>query len=324
VVGKAGVDTAAVVRRAAEAGGLTDGYDLAPVRYSLATLKRANDWLGAQIAKANEGTPVTLTAGLRTDRNSLELQVPTEGSLTAAQRDLITSAQARFGNMIVMGSYAGRPAARACVYPYCDPPLRGGIRITNPGVGCTGAFIAQSKVNSALYQLTAGHCAYQHYSDWSTRFTDNSSHVVGPVWHWEWNSAGDMSILLINNVPGWNPQPWVNVTSGPDTTAGTTYDITSDSTSVLGMRICTTGAFYGRNECGYVTELDVTATYDGVTVDNLGRGSFCGTSGDSGSPMYASHAAYGLQVAGYSECDSLYQGIQAAESILNVNVLHVP
>ncbi|MGK3991603.1 hypothetical protein WME99_51630 [Sorangium sp. So ce136] len=54
----------------------------------------------------------------------------------------------------------------------------------------------------------------------------------------------------------------------------------------------------------------------------LGRGSFCGMGGDSGSPMYASHVAHGLQVAGYSECDSLYQGIRAAESVLNVNVLH--
>ncbi|WP_267888063.1 hypothetical protein [Sorangium cellulosum] len=40
--------------------------------------------------------------------------------------------------------------------------------------------------------------------------------------------------------------------------------------------------------------------------------------------MYAKHVACGLQVAGYSECDSLYQGIRAAETVLNVNVLHAP
>ncbi|HEU4426303.1 MAG TPA: hypothetical protein VFR67_27505 [Pilimelia sp.] len=64
------------------------------------------------------------------------------------------------------------------------------------------------------------------------------------------------------------------------------------------------------------------ATYNGVTVRGLGRGSFCGTGGDSGAPMYASHVAYGLQVAGLSECDSLYQGIRASEDAMNVNVLH--
>jgi hypothetical protein len=324
VAGKAFTDAAVGARRAAEAVGLTEGYDLVPVRHSLAALESANDWLSAEIAKANEGASVTLTAGLRTDRNALELRAPTEGSLTTAQRDLMTAARVQLGDMIVIGSYAGRPTARACVYPYCTPPLRGGVRITNSGVGCTGAFIARSKVNSALYQLTAGHCAYQHYDDWSTLYPDYTSHVVGPVWHWEWHSGGDMSILLINNVAAWNPQPWVHVTSGPDTGTDTAYDINADGTSVLGMRICTTGAFYGRSDCGYVTELGVTATYDGVTVSKLGRGSFCGTGGDSGSPMYASHVAYGLQVAGYSECDSLYQGIQAVESMLNVNVLHTP
>lgn len=324
VAGEVGTDTVAVVQRAAEAGGLTEGYDLTPVRYSLATLKHANDWLAVQIAKANQGAPVSLTAGLRTDRNALELQAPTEKGLTAAQRDLITSAQARFGDMIVIGSYGGHPTARTCVYPYCDPPLRGGVRISNPGVGCTGGFVAQSKVDSDFYQFTAGHCAYQHEDNWSTLFPDFTSHVIGSVWHWEWDSGGDMSILRINNVPGWEPQPWVYVTSGPDTTTEATYYIKDDSTSVVGMRICTTGAFYGHSSCGYVTQLSVTVTYGGVTVTDLVRGSFCGTAGDSGSPMYALRIAYGLQVAGYSECDSLYQDIQAAELSMNVNVLHTP
>ncbi|WP_437758398.1 S1 family peptidase [Sorangium sp. So ce1389] len=322
VVREAVTDAAAVVRDGARKIGLTEGYDIVPVRRSLAELERVNEWLGAEIEKVNDGAGATLTAGLRTDLNAVELQVPAEGRLTDAQRDLVATAKARLSDMIVAGSYAGRPTARACVYPYCDSPLRGGIRITNSGTGCTGAFVAKSKVDGVLYQFTAGHCAYENYDDWSTRFTDGSSHVVGPVHHWEWHKGGDMAILRIKNVAGWDPEPWVYVTSGPDTTTNTAYKIKSDHVSVLGMRICTTGAYYGRSDCGYVTQLGVTATYDGVTVRNLGRGSFCGMGGDSGSPMYASHVAYGLQVAGYSECDSLYQGIRAAESVLNVNVLH--
>ncbi|WP_437276455.1 S1 family peptidase [Sorangium sp. So ce375] len=322
VAGKLGTDTVAAVQEVARKIGLTEGYDILQVRRSMAELDRANDWLGAQIEKVNDGAAATLTAGLRTDLGAVELQVPADGPLTDAQRELVAAAQKQLGDMVVVGRYAGRATARACVYPYCDAPLRGGIKITNSGTGCTGAFIAKSKVDDVLYQFTAGHCAYENYDDWSTRFTDSSSHVVGPVWHWEWNGGGDMSILRIKNPAGWDAEPWVYVTSGPDTTTNTTYKITSDKKSVLGMRICTTGAYYGRSDCGYVTQLGVTATYGGVTVHHLGRGSFCGTGGDSGAPMYASHVAYGLQVAGYSECDSLYQGIRAAESVLNVNVLH--
>ncbi|KYF97237.1 hypothetical protein BE20_36170 [Sorangium cellulosum] len=324
VAGKAGTDAVAFVREAARKIGLTEGYDIVDVRHSMAELERANDQLGDRIEKVNDGADATLTAGLRADLNAVELQVPAEGRLTEAQRDLVAAARAELGDVLALGSYAGRATARACVYPHCDPPLRGGIRITNSGAGCTGAFIAKSKVDDVLYQFTAGHCAPGNTDDWSTRFTDNSSHVIGSVWHWEWHKGGDMAILRIKNPGGWDPEPWVHVTSGPDTTTNTTYTIKSDNTSVLGMRICTTGAFYGRSDCGYVTQLGVTATYGGVTVRKLGRGSFCGTGGDSGAPMYASHVAYGLQVAGYSECDSLYQGIRAAESVLNVNVLHAP
>lgn len=320
----AGTDAAAVVRDVARKIGLTEGYDIVPVRRSVAEIERVNDWLGAEIEKVNDGADATLTAGIRTDLNAVELQLPAEGRLTDAQRDLASTAKARLGDLLVVGSYAGRATARACTYPNCDAPLRGGIQITNSGTGCTGGFIARSKVDSVLYQFTAGHCAFLNFDNWSTRFTDGSSHVVGPVWNWAWHKGGDMAILRINNVPGWNPKPWVYVTSGADTTTNTAYTIASDNKSVLGMRICTTGAFYGRSDCGRVTQLGVTATYGGVTVRNLGRGSFCGTGGDSGAPMYAKHVAYGLQVAGYSECDSLYQGIRAAETVLNVNVLHAP
>ncbi|WP_438022606.1 S1 family peptidase [Sorangium sp. So ce233] len=324
VTREAFTEAEAVVRDAARKIGLTEGYDIVPVPRSLAEIERINDWLGDELEKVNERADATLTVGLRTDLNAVELQIPAEGRLTDAQRDLVATAKARLSDTVVVGSYAGRPTARACVYPYCDSPLRGGIRISNSGAGCTGAFVAKSKVNDALYQFTAGHCAYENYDDWSTRFTDGTSHVVGPVWHWQWHKGGDMAILRIKNVAGWDPEPWVYVTGGPDTTINSAYKIKSDNVSVLGMRICTTGAYYGRSDCGYVSQLGVTATYGGVTVRKLGRGSFCGTGGDSGSPMYASHVAYGLQVAGYSECDSLYQGIRAAESALNVNVLHAP
>jgi hypothetical protein len=311
-------------RLAATAAGLAAATDTVAVRRSLRELERGNAWLGARIAVVNAGAAATLTAGIRTDLNAIELQLPHAGALTAAQRALVDQARRRLGDALRVGMYAGQAVARACAYPYCDPPLRGGIRITNSGRPCTGAFIARSRVDSVLYQFTAGHCIAGGFTDnWSTRFTNGSSHVIGPRHNHRFASSGDMAILRINNPSGWQlPRAVVYVTSGPDTTADQTYHISSDGTSSVGMRICTTGGSYGRSDCGTVTQLGVTATYNGVTVRGLGRGSFCGTGGDSGAPMYASHVAYGLQVAGFSECDSLYQGIQASEDAMNVNVLH--
>jgi hypothetical protein len=329
VVGGPDSKTTEIVRRAADAVGLVaDGYELVAVRHPLATIEADNDWLGAEIARVNDGAVATLTAGLRPDLNAVELQTPRQGSLTNAQQALVVTAQDRLGDKLVVGTYEGHLQARSCNYPYCTKPLRGGVRIWATDIGaCTGGFIAQSKVDDKLYMFTAGHCGAASGLDknWTTKLygSNGANYVIGEVWHWVWGGTGDMAIVRINNPGWWTPEPWVVVTDGPDTTANGAYHISSDKTSVLGMRICTTGGSYGRSDCGFVTQLGMTATYvSGVTVHNLGRGSFCGTGGDSGAPMYALHTAHGIQVGGFSECDSAYQGIKAAETKMNVNVLH--
>jgi len=324
-VGVAGSMTAtrtAAVTAAARATGLTDGYRSVRVTYTMADLNRANAVLAVRIAEVNADAPSGLTAGLRTDVNAVELQLPAGAALTEAQDALVSDAVKAFGGLLVVGEYTGRAEARACTYPYCDRPLRGGVRITNSGVGCTAGFVARSKGGPFLYQFTAGHCVVGNTDDWSTRVVDQSELVIGPVQNSRFNSGGDMAILRVLAPPDAKPVGWLTVTGGPDTFADERYALLSDATTVIGMRICTAGAFYGRSDCGTVTQKGVTATYNGRTVTDLGRGTFCGTGGDSGAPMFASHATYGLQVAGYSECDSLYQGITAAESAMNVNVEH--
>jgi hypothetical protein len=317
--------SAAVAQAAAAAAGLTDGVDVVFVRHPSAQLDAGIAWLGGQLATVNAGARQPLGAGVRTDLNALELHTPAGGSLTDAQSALVATAQRMLGDALVLGSTAGQPTALSCTYPFCDPPLRGGIQIGSPsGVGCTGAFIAQSRVDTQLYQLTAGHCGQADLGPWGTQFTNGSAHLVGPIHHWEWNSGGDEAIMLVNNPAGWQlPSGTVNVTAGPQTTADPNYAIKSEDFSVLGQRICTTGSFLGFSNCGTVTELDDTETYGGVTVSHLGRASLCAVPGDSGAPMYARHVAFGLLVAGFvGACDTFYQGILAAESVLNVNILH--
>lgn len=324
-VGVAGSMTVArteTVAEAARVAGLVDGYRSVRVTYTMAALNRANAVLATQIAAANQGAPSGLTAGLRTDVNAVELQLPAGVALTAAQDTLVSNAVKAFGGLLVVGEYAGHAEARACVYPYCDRQLRGGVRISNSGVGCTAGFVARSKDDGLMYQFTAGHCAVGNTDTWSTRVVDQSELVIGPIHNSRFGSGGDMAIMRVLNIPDLRPVGWLNVTGGPDTFADEKYALPSDSTTVIGMRMCTAGAFYGRSDCGTVTQKGVTATYNGRTVTDLGRGTFCGTGGDSGAPMFASHVAYGLQTAGFSECDSLYQGIAAAESAMNVNVEH--
>ncbi len=318
---------AEVSRIAGDVGMAPDGYDLVAVQRPWAQIEAHNRWLGDEIARANVDATVTLAAGLRPDLNAVELLLPQGGDLTADQNELVDLARRRLGDALVIGSYEGQLVARACGSAYCGKPLRGGVRITSFVGGCTAGFLAQSKVNDKLYLFTAGHCgsASGLSANWSTQTYNGTgnNHVIGPVWHWYWHTDGDMAIIRINDPFDWQAKPWVHVTDGPDTTEDETYHIKADKTSVHGMRICTTGSYYGASDCGFVTQLGLTATYaSGVTVHNLGRGSFCGTQGDSGAPMYALHNAFGLQVGGFKECDSVYQGIKAAETKLNVNVLH--
>jgi hypothetical protein len=313
-------DQTETARAAIDEAGISDGADVVEVARTLGELEEANDWLAGEIAAL--GRDSVLTAGLRTDLNAVELQTPRDGNLSEAERALLERAK-WIGDGLIVSTYEGRVEARACTYPNCDPPLRGGNRITNSGVICTNAFVAQSRSDGVLYQFTAGHCVESPFDDsWSAVFTNGSTHVIGARHNSVFGANGDMAILKINNVAGWAPENWVHVTTGPDTAVNTEYPITAEGSSVIGMRICTTGGMYGRSDCGTVTQLGVTASYGGQTVNDLGRGDFCGTGGDSGAPMYASKRAYGLQVAGFSECDSLYQGIISAENQMNVDVIH--
>ena len=323
VTGEVDADSLAVITRAGDDVGLKEGYDGVPVARSLALLTRDMDRLGEEIARVNDGATGGLAAGIRTDLNALQLDVP-DAALTPEQQSLVASMQRDLGPELIVQRATGTYHALSCSFPYCDPPLRGGVRITYPGTSCTAAFTAKSKIDGFQYLITAGHCAMDHYSNWSTKFADQSVHIIGPVWHWEYNANGDAAILRITNEPGWNPQPRVQVTDGPETTANELYAIADDKSSIVGMRICATGAATGQSRCGHVTELGFTTDYDGPTVHHLGRASVCAQKGDSGAPMYAKHNAYGILVAGNANdgCDTLYQGIHGAENLLNVNVLH--
>jgi hypothetical protein len=111
----------------------------------------------------------------------------------------------------------------------------------------------------------------------------------------------------------------VYVYQSNDTPRNEVYMIRHRGTSVVGMDVCSSGASLGYSDCGKVTEVNHT---DINGVGNQTRGSFCGVEGDSGAPMWKFENAYGLQVNGYSMCDSLYTERAAAENMTNTDIAY--
>jgi hypothetical protein len=321
-------DGAAAVRSAASGVGLAAATDPVPVTFALSDLQGHNKWLGEQIAAVNtKDASVMLSAGIRTDLNTVVLHVPA-GGLTAAQQALVDTAKRRIGTALKIDITQDkkRVAPMSCSANDCDPPLRGGVEITNSGWMCTSGFTGQD-ANGAFYLFTAGHCVSEPETadDWTAWFPNGSSHVVGPSANSAYGLNGDAAVLKVTNPGGWKlPSATVLVTDGPNIQRNENYKVTSDGGFLVGQTICVTGARTQKSNCGSIKEVDQTVTYTtGVTIKGLAHGTACTNPGDSGGPVFTSNTALGLIVAGYEgRCDSFYQPIQTAENLFGVSVLH--
>lgn len=338
----------ATVMRAVRTMGLSGAADLVPVKYSLGQLMSADAWLAAQLDTLySRGTSaIHLDASYRTDLNRVQLGVAGH-NLTVTERALVARATARYGSLIqVVAQPAWSPigvtSSLDCIpypNPDCNPPLRAGITITSTNstgaqAQCTAGFIASSRVDGKLYLFTAGHCMVEgggFLGTWWTKFPDGSLHAVGAVHHYIYGGS-DEAILTINNPSGWHlPQGWVYVMVGPNTTLNEEYPISSTQYSTQGARVCYTGAASDATNCGTVTNLGLTRCIGPDVTNcrwesNLGEASFCTQQGDSGAPVYASHQAFGLVVAGardlFNNClGTYYQGIRGASDAMNVNIV---
>lgn len=303
-----------------------DDYVVVPVAFSFSALEAANAWLTDQIVRVNAGGDAGLNTRIRTDVNAVELRIPIAAKLSQAQHELVIDARQRFGALLSMTDDAGQPQLDICSHPYCDKPLRGGIRIKASNGNCTGAFIVRGNADSKLYQFTAGHCAQASSDKWWTTFAhDDTDHFIGaPVSPWMYGPNGDLAILKIDNVSGWTPKNWVYVSQGPDTSTSEEYAITAVGSSTVGMRICMSGGTSANTTCGHVKALAATHTNDGITFTNLGAADYCRTDGDSGAPVFASHTGYGIHHGGDAACSAYYSSLRSAEIKMNVRTLTSP
>jgi streptogrisin C len=346
-VGIVGGDTALAARLIARRK-LTAVTDLVPVRHSYAELKQAAAWLTAKTTKANprarNGLVKGLTARRLPDKNTVELDLPRGQRLTTAQRATVSEARRRLGSKLTFGTWSGRMQDLACYWAFgefqCDPPLRGGVMmyLRNASGGydpqCTVGFNAKSTVDGKWYVMTAGHCGPPGRTFYVYQPRDRQFHVLGHMHNCVWggdarcvfSSDDDEGIITIDNVPGWEPKPWVFVhawvgLNGDRTTENPGYPIYGTGGSSLGMRVCVSGGVSGTS-CGHVESF--------TGVGGLAQVDLCGEPGDSGAPIFSGQKAYGL-LKGVNldetgkrppACqDRLYQGITEATQRLRVAVV---
>jgi len=314
----------AQARRAVESAGLEEGADLVDVSRSDASIYGIVGELKSRIREANATADSELGVGVRTDENAAQLTLPADRALTSEQAAVVADARNKYGDALRLDYAKGNDEPARCsagsdpIPPlYCDRPLRGGVRVSGTQ-GCTGAFLGRSQTDGTLYQFGAGHCPTDR-STWFTRFAnDLSAHDIGPFHNWVYDQRGDAGIIRVANPSGWIARAWVFVTSSPDTSRDESYRITSDSGSVVGQRVCATGASRSQSDCGTVLEVGYCAGYG---VCGLARASFTVNPGDSGGPVYVSNSAKGIISGRNTQTgEARYQGIRGAESLLNVNV----
>ncbi|MER7559207.1 S1 family peptidase [Nocardioides sp. NPDC126508] len=275
--------------------GLAGKVDIVPTPRGEAELVTLQNELDQQLVSVNDGAPVTIDVETDVQSSTVRLDVPP--SPTAAQEQFVADVASRYGETVTKVAKPGPLVEYACTSgAWCDPPLRGGIRLVYGGAGtCSAGFVVRSLSDNVRYLSTAGHCVANKSGTWSTHFADNSSHDIGPRHN---SGINDFAILEINNPTGWNPQPYIRIQSDQ------TYPITGYGSSVFGQRICFTGGFTDSN-CGTVT--GGLATRNGIP--NTYEASFCAQNGDSGGAVFASNNAYGSLIGGYGgspSCDCVY------------------
>jgi hypothetical protein len=337
VTDMSGLDLATLRPRWIAASGMRDfDFDVVVTRYSWDELDQANNWLADEIVRVNEGASATLAAGIATNRNAVILHAPGEELMNEEQRAVVAAAHARLGEKLLMGDYGGEilQGDQACSDDGCNPPARGGMRISDvPSIGqwnATTGFSARSG-SGTLYMLTAGHSAKAAGGNtipWNTITPMYGTLQFAITEKWTFSDRGDQAILRISS-SGWNPQNMVYVRTGAEP-RNETLRITATATTVSGRRLCMSGASSRRTVCGNTLELNQTQPYGGVTVKGLVSVNYCRNQGDSGGPVFGNSnfgnaTAYGLHVAGVGtsgpNCTAYVQPIGAAARDMGVTVL---
>ena len=305
-----------------------------PAKFSEQKLVQIGSYLAERLTRVNQGSEIGVSIGRQENLNAIEIRMPSLGRPTKAQRAFATAAARQFRAAVrIAPSTAGGPQqdrVMPCRDVFCDPPLRSGISVFTDVTGCTGSFLARARSDGRLYQVTAGHCNLVWDATWLTDLTSGLPHEIGPLHKSVFALGGDAGIYHVRAPSYWKSRAWVSVRAGSGATTDQDYPIWTDASPIVGIRVCVSGAGTRAASCGVVTTVGVAVTYPWrgklITVSGLARANFCASAGDSGSPVFAGHVAFGIlsggSRSGVNQCSSLFEPIQTAEKLLNVNVAH--
>ena len=208
---------------------------------------------------------------------------------------------------------------------HCDPPIRGGVAVSNIGI-CTAGFVAKGHTSGNPYIVTAGHCIHTIGDTWGAQDSAGFTFLLGTSHSTTLNTPkySDIGLIAVTNSAKWKPTRGIlllldSVSTGHDQT----YPISAIGTNVVGQRVCMTGEASG-TQCSTVLETGVAMVVEGVQLRTMVRAGICPINGDSGGPLYAQHKAYGIVsgfVGGGANCWGFYTGASKILPQLNADVL---
>jgi streptogrisin C len=330
-IGVAQGASSASARAAAADEGVDADTTLVPVKSTWKDLKDEQGRQDGRLAKLIADQKVT--TGLDAARNAVIVNVS-----SAASADLKAAVNAAADRSSARVIVEERPATdfavspQLCSFPYCDRPLRGGVRIdAYNGAYCTAGFATWW--GGHPYVVTAGHCA-KIGGNWKSDdpgLSGNDRHAtIGPSggsgsWYYGGCCPARGDAGMINATGNWWDYNWspyvVAWGNGPDPF----YIIHSAAASGQGWYFCHLGATSSQ-ACGTVQSLNTTVTYtDGTTLYGMTRTNACGNPGDSGGPVVEYNNGIGIWSGGSGTCPTgtvgYYQELTVAQSVIGFSTV---
>lgn len=235
--------------------------------------------------------------GVRPAENLVVVTV--DDTVTGAGLSTVEAAIARAGDAARLEHVPGR----------LDTRITGGEPIYGGAYRCSLGFTVTDGV--ASYFLTAGHCT-----------------EVAEAWYADLDHTAPLGTVRGGAFPGDDYgivryDAAAEHPSAVDLHDGTTQEITSAGTAVVGQAVQRSGSTTGLH-AGTVLEVDATVIYPDGPVSGLIRTDVCAEAGDSGGSLFAGPVALGLTSGGSGDCTTggttYFQPVDEALRVYGVNI----
>ena len=307
----AGVDEKAVAPEFARADLAARDFRLSAAESSWEELEAAHHEVDRQLLQEIREGYIQTSLDPRTNAVVITQVLGTQRDVRADARDVAGGSSVKV-EIRDAGVNRFDGVSEACSDPFCDSPLRGGVKIYNPADptrSCTAGFPATG-ANGSRYLITAGHCVELYPGaplnlQWTTQDSALQPHAIGAAEQWEHGNNGDWAKIKADG-SYWDTSPWpseVAYWGGYDTNTqkkgspiNLDYPITGEAQSVTGTYACHSGIKTGTS-CGYIGQLDISHKNGLIVSYHVNELlNACASPGDSGGPYFIGSSALGLHV----------------------------